>query len=397
MHSNEAPAGRTRHLFEPPLWRQRCLNMATGPVEVSREVADAQSAPLFSPHLEAFWTVHDDTVARLARILKTRHLALPFHGSIRSGLDVAMANFIRPGSRVLAIENGYWGQLLGRWAATFGAEVTWVRGDPLAPIDPAAVRGALENGPAFDLVSVVHVETNTGVVNPVAALGRLVRQAGGLFFVDAACSAGAMPYETDAWHIDVGVTGSHKCLASVPGLAIVTLSDRAQAALQRQGPAGRSNYYDLLQWTEATVVRREPPPFTQPVSLLLALRASLQDLEERGETRHQTVHAAATAFMDGVRQAGLRMVLDAGAARHDRAAYSDTVQAVEYADGMDDARFRNLLLEDFGIYVIGNLGHLSGRSFRVGLMSPSQVEPTNLYGTLHAIGAVSRQFLDGSS
>lgn len=364
---------------------RRFLNMTTGPVEVSPRVAQAQLAPLYTPHTEAFWAVHDETVALLCRVLKTRHRALPFHGSIRTGLDVALANFVREGTRILAIENGYWGQLIGRWAETYGAEVVWVRGDALAPVDPDVVASALKRGTGFDLVTVVHVETSSGVVNPVDAIGRMVREHGALYFVDSACSAGAMQYDTDGWLIDIGVTGSHKCLASVPGLAVASLSDRAFAALERREGKPRSNYFDLKRWVETTLERHAVPPFTQPVSLILALRAALEELDAAGDARFEVHRDAATDFMGSLREGGLRMVLDRGPAHNNRDAYSDTVLAVEYPSGVTDSAFRSGMLGEHGIAVIGNVGDFAGRSFRVGLMSASQLEPANRERTLGAI------------
>ncbi|MBM3541745.1 MAG: alanine--glyoxylate aminotransferase family protein [Alphaproteobacteria bacterium] len=384
-----AEAG-TQALLALPRGRERVLNMTTGPVEVSPAVATAQLAPLFTPHVGAFWQVHDETVAALKRVLKTRHYAFPLHGSIRTGLDVALANMVRPGARVLAVENGYWGRLIGEWAALYGAEIAWVRGIPLAPIDPDAVAAALRADPGIDLVSIVHVETSSGVVNPIAAIGRAVREHGALYYVDAACSAGAVPYDTDGWHVDIGVTGSHKCLASVPGLAVLTLSDRAYARLAKGEVRPRSNYFDLRRWIATTLERVETPPFTQPTGLILALLAALREIEARGEGRFAAHRDTAIRFMGGVRAAGLGMVLDRGPAHNDREAYSDTVMAVEYPRGTTDAAFRGALFEDHGIAVIGNIGEFAGRSFRVGLMSASQLEPKAVQTTLDAIGAVSR-------
>lgn len=381
---------RGEDLLPLPRARARVLNMTTGPVEVSPAVAAAQLAPLFTPHVGAFWQVHDETVAALKRVLKTRHYAFPLHGSIRTGLDVALANVVRPGRRVLAVENGYWGRLIGEWTSLYGAEITWLRGSPLAPIDPDDVSAALRADPGIDLVTIAHVETSSGVVNPVAAVGHAVREHGALYYVDAACSAGAMPYDTDGWHIDIGVTGSHKCLASVPGLAVLTLSDRAHARLAKGEVRPRSNYFDLRRWIATTLERVETPPFTQPTGLILSLLAALREIEARGENRFAVHRDAASRFMGGVREAGLGMVLDRGPAHNNREAYSDTVMAVDYPQGTSDAQFRGALFEEHGIAVIGNIGEFAGRSFRVGLMSAPQLEATNLQATLDAIGAVSR-------
>lgn len=366
----------------------RVLNMSTGPVEVSRRVLAAQIASMTTPHHETFWALHDETLAMLRQVLRTRGHVVMMHGSIRSGIDVALGNLVGPGSRVLAIQNGFWGELLGDWAATRGAEVVRVDHGPLESLDLERVERLVRTG-RFDMVSVVHVETNSGIVNQVEAIGRMVARTDALYLVDTACSAGAMPVETDLWHIDVQTTGSHKCLGSVPGLAVLTLSDKAW---QRLNPRAMGAYFNLAAWWAATVDRSLPPPFTQPTSLVLALREALLERTAAGIEQWWSVHRSiGTRFMDAVRGAGFSMLLDGARPSHQRDDYSDSVMAIAYPDGMSDAAFRQQMLEEFGVFVIGNVGAYAGRSFRVGLMSPTQLAPASLNTTLAAMESVRKR------
>ncbi|VTU45880.1 Purine catabolism protein PucG (plasmid) [Variovorax sp. SRS16] len=380
--SNE-PAHAPRNPYDTP---RKMLNMSTGPVEVSRRVLEAQLTPMLTPHHDDFWALHDETLGLLKMALRTRERVLLMHGSIRSGIDLALGNLIGPGTRMLMIQNGFWGTLVGQWAQLHGAVVQTLDHGPLEALELDRIRDKLR-AERFDIVAVVHVETNSGIVNPIEAIGKLVAQTDALYFVDTACSAGAIPVETDRWHIDVQTTGSHKCLASIPGLAVLTVSDKAWG---RMKSARMGAYFDFRRWWQSTVERSVTPPFTQPTTLVLALRQALLEITEGGMENWWARHAAVgTRFMDDMRAAGFRMLLDEASTPHPRHAFSDTVIAMTYPEGVADAAFRHTLLEDSGIFVIGNVGAYAGRSFRVGLMSPPQLDERNLQATMAAIQAAT--------
>ena len=363
------------------------LNMTTGPVEVSERVLDAQRAIVTSPHVGDFWGMHDETLARLGRVVETEGTVLAFPGSIRAGLSVALGNLVRSGTRVLAISNGYWGELIADMCRELDGEVSSLALPPLLPVDPDEVRRKLKECGPTDLVTIVHVETNVGVTNPIAEIGAIVREVGALFLVDTACSAGAMPIGTDRNSVDIGVTGSHKCLAGLPGLAVVTVSSKAWdhlAKLERL-----PGHFDLFTLKRQTIDRPEPPAFTQPTGLFAGLHEALGELERHGLPNWYERHRqSGRAFRDRIRSIGMSMVPDLatpGGTRQSEAVYSDTVLAVSYGDSLDDEQFRARLGEDHGVFVIGNLGDWKGRSFRVGLMSPPQLDPINMERTLDGI------------
>ena len=106
--------------FAPVARRDHVLNMSTGPVEVSRRVLDAQLATLLTPHSAEFWALHDETIGLLGQVLCTKGKVLMMHGSIRTGLDLALGNLVVPGTRVLSVQNGFWGSLIADWAERRG-------------------------------------------------------------------------------------------------------------------------------------------------------------------------------------------------------------------------------------------------------------------------------------
>jgi len=389
------PSLRGGHTKEPthgfPRPFGRLLNMTTGPVEVSERVLDAQRASISSPHVGDFWHLHDDTLKRLGRIVETSGTVLAFPGSIRSALSIAIGNLARPGTRVLAISNGYWGTLIGEMFRESGAEVIDLLLPPLVPVDPDIVEQKIRSCGQLDIVTIVHVETNTGVTNPVSDIGSIVAKAGGVYFVDTACSAGSMPIRTDHWAIDIGVTGSHKCFGGLPGLGIVTLSEKAWRYMRALPPW--PGYFNFDSLRQQTIERVKTPPYTQPAGLFAALNAAVTEIEEIGIANWFEIHRqAAQTFRSRIREMGLSMITDAETRSYQPQGYdSETVLAVAYSDGIDDELFRQELRQTYGILVIGNIGQWAGKSFRVGLMSSPQLEARNFFGTLQAIENTSRK------
>jgi alanine-glyoxylate transaminase / serine-glyoxylate transaminase / serine-pyruvate transaminase len=362
------------------------LNMSTGPVECSRSVLAAVEATFGSPHRPEFWTFHDDLAGRVGKFLEFDGPALMLHGSIRTGLYLALANLVCPGMRVLALDNGYWGRFLGTTAADVGADVRWLRSPWSAAFRGDAVARALREHPGIELVTAVDIETNTGLRNRIDEIGPVVRAAGGLFLVDSACSAGAVRFQTDAWCVDIGVTGSQKGFGAVAGLAILTLNDRAWRRAERSPLATSRTYASLCFLRDQILVRAGPPFYTQPAAVLGGLDAALRDVETLGKAAWFERHRqAALDFLTGIAACGGRSVL-AGDGGH-AADQSDTVMVIRYPDCVEDADFRRLLWTDHGIFVIGNIGEFAGISFRVGLMSAPQIDARNRARTLEAIAA----------
>jgi alanine-glyoxylate transaminase/serine-glyoxylate transaminase/serine-pyruvate transaminase len=374
--------------------------MSTGPVEVSRSVLSALTVTFGSPHRAEFWTFHDDLAARVGRFLEFAGPALMLHGSIRTGLYLSLANLIRPDMEVLALDNGYWGRLIGEAAAELGANVIWFRNPPNRAFRGEAVAGALQQHPGVELVTAVHVETNTGLCNRIDEIGPVVRSFGALFLVDSACSAGAVQFRTEAWHVDVGVTGSQKGFGSVPGLAILTINERAWHRIERLPLASIRTYASLCFLRDQILVRAAPPYYTQPAALFGSLDAAIRETESIGQPKWFRRHdAAAASFIAGVVACGAHMVLaptgniDDGGSQDQ----SKTVMVVSYPEGVDDPRFRRLLWDRFGVFVIGNIGEFAGTSFRVGLMSAPQIDQGNIARTLAAIAAGFELCRGGSS
>jgi alanine-glyoxylate transaminase / serine-glyoxylate transaminase / serine-pyruvate transaminase len=333
------------------------LLLGPGPSPVSARVMRAMSAPVLS-HLDPEMVVIlDDLRRRLDWTLGAGAgaFSLAVSGTGTSGMEAAVANVTSPGTRVLAVVTGYFGDRLAQIFQRYGAEVTRVDVEWGRACDPATVERALAAAPA-DVVAVVHAETSTGVLNPVQEIAPLAARAGALTVVDAVTSFGAMPLRTDAWGIDVCYSCSQKGLGAPSGLAPLSFSARA---LSMKVPS-RSFYLDLALLEDYWVRRKYHHTISAP--LVYAVREALTVVEEEGLeerwARHERNHRALAAGLDAI---GLSLLPPMGERLW-------TLNAVRVPDGIDEAAIRRRLLDEFSIEIGAGLGPLAGRIWRVGLM-----------------------------
>ncbi len=333
------------------------LLLGPGPSPVSARVMQATGAPALS-HLDpAMMDLLDQVRDRLSAVFGAGDGAftLAVSGTGTSGMEASVANLTRPGSRAAVVVNGYFGDRLAQILERYGATVTRVESAWGRACDPAAVARALESGD-HDIVAVVHGETSTGVVNPVAEVVRLARDHDALTIVDAVTTLGGVPVTVEQWDADACYSCTQKGLGAPSGLAPVTFSARA---LQRLAPA-RSFYLDLGLLRDYWIGRKYHHTISAP--LVFALREALDLVDEEGLDarwdRHRTNHEA---LVRGLEEQGLSLLPPAGERLW-------TLNAVRVPDGVDEAAVRRRLLADFGIEIGAGLGPLAGRIWRVGLM-----------------------------
>jgi alanine-glyoxylate transaminase / serine-glyoxylate transaminase / serine-pyruvate transaminase len=299
----------------------------------------------------------DDIRARLGRVFRAPEgsLVLATSGTGTSGMEAIVANLTAPGRRALAIVTGYFGDRLAQILTRYGAEVTRLDVEWGRAVDPAAVARALQ-GARFDLVAVVHAETSTGVLNPVAEVAALARAHDALTIVDAVTSLGAMPLDVAAWGIDACYSCSQKGLGAPSGLSPIVLGPRA---LARRVPC-RSFYLDFTLLEDYWLRRKYHHTISAP--LVYALDTALAEVEEEGLTprwqRHERTHLALVEQLDAV---GVSL-LPPPAER------LWSLNAARVPAGVDEAGVRRRLLDEHGIEIGAGLGPLAGKIWRIGLM-----------------------------
>ena len=364
------------------------LLLGPGPSPVAPRVMRAMQAPVLS-HLDPqMMAVLDDIRARLDRVFRAADGAFSFavSGTGTAGMEAAVANLTRPGARAVAIVTGYFGDRLAQMLQRHGAEVARVDVEWGRACDPAQLERAL--GAGADIVTMVHGETSTGVINPVAELCRIASARGALTIVDAVTSLGVHPVDAEAWGAAAVYSCSQKGLGAPSGLAPITFRLQPEATkerdssfrLQAEGP--RTFYLDIELLRAYWVDRKYHHTISAP--LIFALQEALAVVEEEGlEARFERHRANHLAFADGLSAIGLELLPPPGERLW-------SLNAVKVPDGVNEAAIRAALLNDHGIEIGAGLGPLAGKIWRVGLMGSGSTGE-NVTRLLDAMRALLRR------
>lgn len=256
-----------------------------GPTYVPEDARQAMAAPVVGHRSAGFRAFYQSIAERLPRVLRTEGDALIATGS--STLIMESAVLSTAAASVLALTNGAFSERWHSISRGAGKDADRLSAPWGEAIDPDLVRGALRRK-RYDAVTVVHNETSTGVMNPLAEIARAIREeSDALVLVDAVSSLGGAPVETDAWGLDVVLAGTQKALALPPGLVVFNLSARAA---ERAAKVERRGFYtDLLRYRDK---HREGGAITTPaVSLFYALDRQLTRMLDEGMEARWARHA----------------------------------------------------------------------------------------------------------
>jgi aspartate aminotransferase-like enzyme len=328
-----------RYLFTP------------GPTPVPPQVLAAMAQPVVHHRAADYRALFERCLARLHEVFRTESEIVVFTSSGTGGMESVVANLTSPGDRVLVAAAGYFGERWASIARAYGCDVDLLAyewGAAPAPDDVA------ERAAGAKCVLFTQSETSTGVVADVQALAAAARDSGALVVVDAISSLGAVPLETDAWGVDVVVSASQKALMTPPGIAFVSVSDRAW---ERRGSAPRF-YFDWERTRKAQA--NLDSPFTPAVSLVAGLDVALALLLEHGLEAAFAHHARlGRSCREGVKAMGLELF----SPDDERSA---VVTAVHVPEGVDADDLVNVLRDRHGITLAPGQGPLKGKVFRIG-------------------------------
>jgi serine---pyruvate transaminase len=330
--------------------------LTPGPTPVPPEVLAALAQPVIHHRERDFREIYERCLVRLGEVYRTQNDVLMFTNSGTGAFESAVANLTSPGSPQLVLSAGNFGE---RWAGmvkAFGADLVHVRLEWGETPEPEDLRVALADAGDIGVVYLTHSETSTGVVCDVQALAAVAKEAGAIVVVDAVSSLGAVPLESDAWGLDVVVSGSQKALMTPPGLAFASVSPRALDAATR---ATAPRY--VLDWERTRKAQAKlDAPFTPAVSLMRGLDVALGMLLDEGLEATFERHARlGRACREGAKAMGLELF----SPDEDRSA---VVTAIRAPDGVDATELVSALRDRFGITIANGQGELKGKIFRIG-------------------------------
>ncbi|HKI91109.1 MAG TPA: alanine--glyoxylate aminotransferase family protein [Gaiellaceae bacterium] len=324
-----------------------------GPTPVPPQVLEALARPIVHHRSPDFQPVYERTLGRLRDVHRTEGEVLLFSASGTGAFESAVANLVSPGEPHLVVSAGNFGERWAAMAAGYGADVDHLRYEWGETPDPDDVRSRLREREA-KAVWIVQSETSTGVVADIRTLAAAAHEFGALVVVDAVSSLGAVPCETDAWGLDVVVSGSQKALMTPPGLGTCAVSKAAVAAT---GSSPRF-YFDWERTRKAQA--KLDAPFTPPVSLVAGLDVALGLLLEEGlEAAFERHVRLGRACRAGVKSLGLELF----SPDEDRSA---VVTAVRAPGDVDSGAIVKRLRDGYGITIANGQGDLKGKIFRIG-------------------------------
>ena len=344
--------------------RQRVL-LNPGPAVVSDRIHRAVGGPDLchrEPEYSEIFARIREKLLRVAGVGRDWDLAL-IAGSGTAAMEAMVGASVREGRHLLVCRNGVYGDRLATIAARLGIETVAVRASQTEPIDPIEVAAALDADPEVDAVAVVHHETTTGLLNPVAEIAAVARARGVRVVVDAISSLGAEELDLAGSGIDMVACTSNKCLHGLPGTAFVLLSP--DGAARAAAATSRSLYLDIATYLEAQ--KKDSVPFTPAVPAVYGLEAALDELLDEGVAHRREAYAARVAFLDAAFD---RIGLEPTVAAPNR---SSCVRSLRLPEGVVYENLHDALKRD-GYVIYAGLGDVARTTFRVCTLGAIEME-----------------------
>lgn len=336
------------------------LVMIPGPTPVMRSIQDQMGRETVAFGDPCFIEDFKNVIKDLCELWQCSGQAFVIAGSGTLAMEMAVANVSKPGDKALVCSNGFFGDRFAEICKKRGLNVEVIKARWGSSVTPEEVKEKLSKE-KYDLVTVTHVETSTGVMAPIWEIGKVVQDHGAIFVVDGVAASGGAEEYVDPMGIDVLISCSQKAFGVAPGLALLWASKKA---LDKRKSLGTiiDSYMDFEKWLP---VMEDPSKYwgTPPINLIWALKQSLEIMKSEGIKERYDRHVRHAALFDeAISSMGFSILADEG--------YRAPTLSVYLYPGefnIDDSKFRSLVAEE-GAYIAGCLGDYAGKGFRMGHM-----------------------------
>lgn len=349
--------------------------MIPGPTIVSPRVLRALVKPLLSHVSSEFVEGYAEALELQKKLFITEGTPFMLSGSGTLGMEAAVANLVEKGDKVLCVENGYFAEKWEEIVETHGGVVDRLRFEWGDPVDVKMVKEKLASN-EHKLFTVEHVDTSTGIYNPLEEIGEFRKNTDALYVVDSVCGLGGMPLKMDEWNIDFALTGSQKAIGAPPGISLFCLNDAAWETVETRKSRPSDYYVNLKRWKP---IMDNPRGYfaTPAVGMVLGMLEALKMIFEEGlEKRWRRHEVFSEAFTAGIEALGWESFPAKGYNAH-------TLTVPKVPEGVDDAKMRGIMNEKYQVIIAGGLGKLGGKTVRVGHMGSDTVN--DLVATLGAM------------
>jgi aspartate aminotransferase-like enzyme len=357
------------------LGNERELLMIPGPTIVSPRVLRVLAKPVLSHVSGEFVDGYVEALKLQKKLFGTEGTPFMLSGSGTLGMEAAVANLVERGEKVLCVENGFFGEKWEEIVEGHGGVVDRVRFEWGEALDVKKIEEKLSSN-EYKAFTVEHVDTSTGIANPLDKVGELAKNTDALYIVDSVCGIAGMPVKMDEWNIDYCLTGSQKAVAAPPGTSMFCLNDNAWAAIEKRKTPIDDYYCNLTRWRP--IMENPRGYFATPATgNVLGMLEALKIIHEEGlEARWRRHEVFSDAFKAGLEALGLEQFPAKGSEAH-------TLSVPKIPAGVNDADMRGLMRIKYGVIIAGGLGKLGGQTVRVGHMG--NVTNNDIVATMSAL------------
>lgn len=347
--------------------------LAPGPTPVPPEVLLAMARPMIHHRTSEFAELLGKVKQDLQWLFQTQSEVLILAATGTGGMEGAVSNFLSPGEKALVVNGGKFGERWAKICKAYGAKVEEIRVEWGRAVDPEEVRRSLSKDSSIKAVYIQASESSTGVAHDTRAIAALVRSyPETLMVVDAISALGALDLRVDEWGLDVVVAGSQKAFMLPPGLAFVSISEKAWR--KAQSTHNSKFYFDFKKERESQA--KNQTAYTAAVSLIIGLAEALKLLKEEGlENIFQRHRLLSHATREAIKAIGLSLFAEDSP--------SDSITAVLAPAGYDGQSIYKNLREQYGVTAAGGQDHVKGKIFRIAHMGYAQT-----FDVITAVSAV---------
>ncbi len=352
--------------------------MIPGPIEYENNVLSALAQPTISHTSKEFLSIFKQTLEKVMTVFGLKE-GLPFilSGSGTLAMEIGTVNFIKRDSKVLVVNTGYFGDRFVDLFSRFTKNLDVYKPPLGEAADPNIIKEKV-SGNEYDLVTVTHVDTSTGVRNDVKSIAPIFKDLDTILVVDGVCSIGAEEFSME-WGVDVAFTASQKALGAPPGLAVGVVNQKALKRMESLQPL--SFFSDLRKWNNVfkAMLELKPGYFGTPnVNLITALNVSLNNILSEGmENRIKRHEIIAESFRAAINALGLEMI--------PKGTYANTLSVQYLPDGVKQGSFLDDVARYGAVFASGLIPEIKEKYFRVGHMG--SVGPSEI---MISVGAIER-------
>ena len=334
----------------------RNILLTPGPIPVPESVRQVMAEPIIHHRTPQYRKIFESVSGRIKKVFMTQGPVYTLTGSGTSGMEAAIVNFHSTGDPILVVDGGKFGERWTDLGNAFGLKPIILKVPYGEAVQPAQIEEALKKNPGIKSVCVELCETSTAVLTDIQAVGKITAKNDMLLLVDAISGLGADRLETDNWHADIVVAGSQKALMLPPGLAFVSVSEKAKARMKSSNIP--KFYLDLKLADKA--LKDWDTPFTPALTIVIGLSKALDQIEAEGlENVFKRSAELGNFTRQKLKSIGLELFSKAP---------SSTCSAGVFPEGVNGEKIVSTMRDEKGVTMAGGQGEMKGKIVRIAHM-----------------------------